>query len=310
MAPAETALRGDLTVAEALDELRGRSIARAITYFYIIDADGKLMGVVSTRALLLGAPKQALGELMQGSLVSVRADETLEEAMEVFAQHRLLALPVVDRAGVLVGQLDVGLYAEEALDLGEKHRVDDLFQLMGMSMEQTRGSAVAGYRSRMPWLLCNIGGGVACAVIASLFHELLSGVVMLAVFIPLVLTLSEAVSMQAVTLGLPLLRPGVSLRRVAGRLRAEWGVAGLIGLSCATIAAAVGALWGRLDAAAAIGASVAATMVLAATIGALVPAALHALRLDPRVAAGPVVLMVGDVVTTTVYLAVGLWWLG
>jgi magnesium transporter len=309
MTPVETTLRHDMTVAEALAALRERTISRAITYFYIIDQDGRLVGVAPSRALLLGAPLQTLDELMQRSAVSIRSDETLEEAMELFAQHRLLALPVVDADGGLVGQLDVGLYAEEALDLGERHRVDDLFQLLGVSVGETRGSALAGYRARMPWLLCNIVGGAACALIASLFHELLARVVMLAVFIPLVLTLSEAVSMQAVTLGLPLLRPKASLSRVMWRLRVEWRVVALIGASCAVIAGAVAMIWGQWLAAATIAAAVAVTMLCAATIGAVVPAALHGLRLDPKVAAGPVVLMVGDVVTTAVYLGLGLWWL-
>ena len=310
--PVETALRADMTVAQSLSELRSRRIEHGITYFYAVDENGRLLGVVPARKLLLSEPGQRLGDVMIGPAVSVQADAPLEDAMELFAMHRLLALPVVERDGRLIGQIDVALYAEEALDLGEKRRLDDLFQLMGLSVQPAkRAAAKMGFRRRMPWLLCNIAGGLACALIAAFFRVVLDRVVLLEIFIPVVLTLSEAVSMQSMTIGLQNLRGSqVRWRALLARGLAEWRTVGLLGLVSAAIVGAAGLLVAQGPRPMlVIAASVAISMTAAAAVGTTLPALLHAMKLDPKVAAGPVVLAACDVVTTATYLALASWWL-
>jgi magnesium transporter len=301
----------DWTVAQALAALRQRQIEHSITYFYVVDWGQRLIGVIPTRRLLLGDPAEPVGHLAETRLVCVRQDQTLAAAMELFAEHHLLALPVVDVQGRLAGQLDVDLYTEGALDLAEKRRVADLFQLIGVSVaEVRRPSAWSSYAARMPWLLCNIAGGIACAVIAAVFGRLLAEVLLVAMFIPVVLTLSEAVSMQSMTLALQQLRGGrVDWRRVLRRSAVEWRTVLLLGVTSGLLVAVAAGFWGMPRAAGAIAASVALSMVASATVGTGLPTLLHALKLDPKVAAGPLVLAVGDTVTTSVYLALANWWL-
>ena len=304
MWPVETAIRADGTIAAALDSLRARKIDRAITYFYAVDADGRLLGVMPTRRLLLESTDQRVEDLMERPPICVRGSSTLGEAMELFALHHLLALPVVDDDGKLIGQLDVELYAEEAVDVAEKHRVIDLFQLIGLSVQQVRqGSAWAGFKIRMPWLLFNIMGGIMCAVIANHFRLVLSEVLLLAMFIPLVLTLSEAVSMQSMTMSLQYLRGRVRWGMLLRRGAKEWRTGVLLGLCSGLLVGLAATFWSpTATTVAAIFLSIAASMLAAATIGTSVPMILHALKLDPKVAAGPVVLMMADTLTTFVYL--------
>ena len=121
-------------------------------------------------------------------------------ASEYFATRRLLAFPVVNAGGQLLGVVDVSLFTDEVIDLA-KRTYDDIFQLIGVHGTAQRSPWIA-FRDRFPWLLCNIAGGLLAAFIASRFEHLLQEVVVLSLFIPIVLALGESVSMQALTLTL------------------------------------------------------------------------------------------------------------
>lgn len=310
--PAWTSLRGRFTVHEAIEDLRGRKVDARAMYFYVVDDEDRLLGVISPRKLILSDGQAVLSDLMDRQVISMTEDTTLEEAMELFALYRLLAIPVTDGQGRLTGQVDVTLYAEEAMDLGEARRVADLFQLIGLSLQQVRqGRAWPAYRMRMPWLLCNIAGGVACAGIAAAFQAVLAQVIMIAMFIPLVLTLSESISMQSMTIGLHYLRAGTpNWKRLWGRATHEWRTALLLGATSAILVAVAATFWGQGGRPVlAIASAIMASMVISASLGTAIPALLHLLRLDPRVAAGPVVLMIADVTTMIVYLGLATLWL-
>lgn len=301
----DTIIRADMTIAEAIAELRRRKIDHHVTYFYVVDENEKLIGVMSSRNLLLSDSTTKIRDEMDSRVLSLDATMTLEDALEYFAMYRLLAFPVVDKEGKLLGNIDVQLYADEVYDLAQSQRMADLYQLIGVSVARARRpSAISGFRSRMPWLLCNMAGGMACAVIAGLFSLTLETVIVLALFIPLVLTLSESISMQSMTLSLPFLhRHEVSWRAVGGRLNVEWQTAALLGGASAVLVGAVSLFWGGgMKTAATIAISIVAAMIMSAAVGLLIPVALHAFKLDPKIAAGPVVLTFADVLTTTTYL--------
>jgi magnesium transporter len=310
--PAQTTVRADQTIGEALASLRGRDIEQHITYFYVLDDTDRLSGVVSTRRLLLEPPERHIRDVMENTVVSLPHDMTLEDALEFFALHRLLAFPVVDRENKLLGMIDVQLYAEEVFDLAQAHRMSDLYQFVGLSVEQARQPGpVAGFQMRMPWLMCNMAGGIACAVIAFIFQETLAAIIVLAMFIPLVLTLSESISMQAMTLSLQFLhRPGVAWGAVVRRFDVEWRTAMLLGLVSGAVVGVLSLFWAAgVLTAGVLALSILASMVVSAMAGLSIPVLLHALRLDPRIASGPVVLMLADVATTLVYLGLATWML-
>ena len=310
--PVTSALRASQTVAQGMEALRSRTIDAKVFYFYVTDDEDKLRGVIQARKLLLSDPQAKIGELMDNAAISIPATATLADAMEYFAVYRLLALPVVDEESRLIGQVDVQLYADEAVDLAEAERLNDLFQFIGLSLQQFKqGSAWVGFRRRMPWLAGNVVSGVLCAIIAAVFKDVLGKVLLLAMFIPLVLTLSESISMQAMTLVLQYLRgPRPPKDRLVARARIEYKTALLLGAGCGVLVAFAAMLWGQGPApAVVIGVSILCSMFASATVGTLLPILIHSLRLDPKLAAGPVVLMAGDIMTTTVYLGLATLWL-
>ena len=179
-------ISADQTIGEALACVQRSGAPGRIVYFYVVDADQRLKGVVPTRRLLLSPPGTPIADIMVRDLVTLPAAATLLEACELFIMHRLLALPVVDEEQRLLGVIDVELYTDEMSDLARREESDDVFQLIGVRLaEIERASIPIVFSHRFPWLLCNIAGGLACAVLAGLYQGILDKVIVLALFIPL-----------------------------------------------------------------------------------------------------------------------------
>lgn len=310
--PVHTIVRSDETIGEALQSLRSRKIDEKIIYFYVIDEEGKLKGVVSTRKLLLCDPESKIADIMNESVVRVTQQQTLEQAMECLSSHQLLAVPVVDEEEKFIGIIDVQVYLEESIDLASRQRSSDVFQLLGFTLEEgKKRPAWKVYCYRMPWIFCNMVGGIACAVISRVYEQVLGKVLLLAMFIPLILTLSESISMQSMTQSIQLLRKQrISWKRIWVRALSEWRIVILLAVTSGITVGLLSLFWGQgLAPAVTITIGLIVSITVSASVGALVPIFLHAKELDPKVASGPVVLMFADVITTTLYLSLATWWL-
>ncbi len=222
-------LQPDQTIAQTLDRIRA-SKATSIHYFYVVDDQENLVGVVPARSLLAAAPDLTVRDIMVDNVVAIPDWATVLIASEYFATRRLLAFPVVNDAGQLRGVVDVSLFTDEVIDLA-KRTYDDIFQLIGVHGTAQRSTWIA-FRDRFPWLLCNIAGGLLAAFIASRFEHLLQEVIVLSLFIPIVLALGESVSMQALTLTLQGLTDGpIVWSRLISALWKEFRTATLLGLA-------------------------------------------------------------------------------
>jgi magnesium transporter len=145
-------------------------------------------------------------------------------------------------------------------------------------------------------LLATVGAGTACALLAGMFETTLAGSLVIAFFLTMVLGLNESVSMQSMTLTIQALRANTLTRRwFLHNLRRELATAILLGMACGILVAAIVWIW-RQDpkGAAVIGGSIAVSLVTACLFGFSVPSFLHWLKLDPKIAAGPVTLAVTD----------------
>ena len=303
-------LQPELTVAEALDRVRRLGDASTINYLYVVDEEQSLVGVLPARRLLTAQPEQLIRDLMLDNVVAIPDWATVLIASEYFATRRLLAFPVVDSNGRLLGSVDVGLFTDEVIDLA-RQTYDDIFQLIGIHGTAQRSTWTA-FRDRFPWLLCNIAGGLIAAFIASRFEHLLQEVVVLALFIPIVLALGESVSMQALTLTLQNLPDGpIVWKRLGAAIWKEFLTASLIGLACGAVVGFVVVGWrGEGLVASTIFLAITLSMIIACVIGVAVPAVLRAANADPKIAAGPVVLAAADVVTLLLYFGLGTRFLG
>lgn len=301
------------TIGEALRFVRGRKLGGRIAYFYVLDEENRLQGVVPTRRLLLNPPETPIRDIMVTDVIALPAEATLLDACDLFLFHRLLALPVVDEQRRVLGIVDVELYTEEISDLARHAESDDIFQLIGVNVALARQASVAAvFRARFPWLLANIAGGLGCAAIAAVYEQVLDAVVALALFIPIVLALGESVSIQSLTLTLQARHdPRVAWRTSLKKFGRDLLVGLLLGLGCGGLVALTAWLWQGLGLVAlclAIGITL--SIVTASAVGVLVPTLFRSARRDPKVASGPITLAVTDLATLFYYLGLAALLLG
>jgi magnesium transporter len=271
-------------------------------YFYVVDNDDRLHGIVPKRRLLAADPESALEAVMSTDLVTLPAAATVKDALDAFVTHRLLALPVVGCLGRLHGIVDVTVFSDEILHLIDRRLHDDVFQLLGLDLSRAAGTA----SNRFPSLLWNIVAGLIAAFIVSRYEPLLNRVVVLAMFIPVVLILSERVGMQSVTLTLQYLHAShLEWRSMVHALRRELRTAIKLGSGCGAIVGGIAVAWQRSWwLASTLATTIVFGMGAAALFGIVLPALLRLLRRDPRIASGPIVLALSDLVTLLCYFNV------
>ncbi len=307
------------TVGGALAALRqSPRPAGRIVYFYVVDEQDRLKGVIPAKSLLLSPPEARLDDIMLRQVIAIPAAATVLDACEFFVLHRFLAFPVVDADRRLLGAIDVELYTDELHDLGGGEPPgDELFQLIGVHLARARQrNPIAALRTRFPWLLCNITGGIAAAVLCGFFHDhsfrdRLPEFAALALFIPVVLALAESVGIQSLSLAEQVLRgESPSWPLIVRKLRIELTVGVLLGGAAGLLVGLAALAWlGQLRLALSVLEGIVAGVTVAALLGTIVPNVLHRFKLDPRVASGPIALALTDVITLVCYFSAAKWML-
>jgi magnesium transporter len=305
-------LDADMAVGEALERIRREGVGERVVYFYAVDEQKRLVGVVPTRRLLTAALETPLRHVMVPRVVAVPATATILDACEFFVLYKFLAFPVVDEQRRVVGVIDANLFAEEILEAGEsedRHRPvesigAEFFEALGFHIEQIRGASPwRGFRFRFPWLLVTVTGGTLSAILVRYFEATLTRSLVLAFFLTMVLALNESVSMQSMSVTIHAFRSvSVTWRWLATAFRREVITALLLGVACGFVVGTIVWVW-REDVLGAfvIGGSIALSLITACALGLGVPSLLHRFKLDLKIAAGPVTLALADFIALVIY---------
>lgn len=297
-------LNETLTVEGVLRIIRHEGLGERIVYFYVIDSDEKLIGIVPTRRLLTSMPNVRINEIMVTNIISISHRASVLEACEMFVNYKLLAFPVLDDYGRIIGVIDAGLFTEETMNVVERQHFDDVFQLIGFGISQIKGKSPFGiFRFRFPWLLATLASGTICAVLTGFYEATLAQTIVLAFFMTLVLALGESVSIQSMTVALQNLHFGrPSLIDYFEWLKREGTATVLLGGACGILVGAVALVWrGMPVPALVIGLSVLISVFAAGIIGMSVPTLLNAIHEDSKIAAGPITLALTDILTLVFY---------
>jgi CBS domain-containing protein len=137
-------LDADRTVAEALDRIRREGVGERVIYFFAVDSDKRLVGVLPTRRLLTAPLETPLREIMVRRVIAIPATASVLDACEFFVLYKFFAFPVIDEQRRIVGVIDVSLFAEEILGEREEQTRpaapvrDDVFEVLGFHLEQIR----------------------------------------------------------------------------------------------------------------------------------------------------------------------------
>ena len=293
--PIPAHLREVETVSQAIARLRQDCAGRHPVYFYVTDEEGRLIGVVPSRRLLLSEPATLVGELMVHPVHSVAESATFGSALAVLAEHRLLALPVVDEAGRLTGTLNIAGMTRAVVDLEQQQASNVTFQLTGLRATATR--TVQG-------LLVSLAAGLSCAFLLKLFAAALQDAIAIAFFVPLVMSIGERIAFQAAS---PSLLGGfrANWRKLPGGAPAAWSAEVMLAAtSLLLIAAGLAMGWVPLTKIA----GTAALSILAASgaglaVGYTIPRLMCRWHLETRVASAPVVSAMADIAALSCYLA-------
>ena len=279
------AVRPERTVAEVIDFLRSlRPDVNQPFYVYVTDERQTLIGVLNLRALITAAAETPVAELMQGDVVSVTASTDQEEAARLIKRYRLLALPVVDGEGHLLGTVT----ADDLLDVLEDEATEDMYRIVGVDEAEDLRGVLRSVRFRLPWLSVNLLTVLAAAYVVLLFEDTLQRVAVLAAFLPVVAGMGGNAGIQTLTVVVRSLALGRLTPRHTLQLLGHELAAGLL-TGLATGVAVAAAAWGWQAnpwLGAVVGVALMGNVLIGVTAGVLIPMGLHRLHQDPALSAG------------------------
>jgi magnesium transporter len=263
--PEETLVRDAITAIQKSQE------AEMVFYLYVVDVHGHLQGVLSLRRLLTVPSGTMLREIMATNVISVRTDTDQEEVAKMASQYDLLAVPVVDVENRLVGIVTI----DDVMDIVREEATEDFYKLAGTSDEERMmKSTLRAALVRLPWLFAAFLGGLVAALLIKSYTPLLSQVITLACFIPVVLGMGGNIGTQAATIMVRGLSTGrISLRQVGSVVFKEIRIAILLGVGFGVIlgGATVVLVGMDLRAGIVVGLSLWASMSIAAVVGSMFP---------------------------------------
>jgi magnesium transporter len=296
MTPEVLSIRRQWTVAEAIDAIRRRSEElEQIYYTYVVDRNDVLIGVVTMRDLILAPPGAPIEAITNRDVTVVSVDTDQETVAEIISDLNLLALPVVDRQGRLVGIVTV----DDVIDVIQEEASEDLQRLVGAGAdERTDSPFVYSVRMRLPWLHVNLLTAFLAAAVVGMFQGSIARLTILAVFLPVVAGQggnAGAQTMAVVIRGLALgeIPAGYGRRVVARELLLGLVNGIVVGVVTAVIA------WATSNTPAfglVLGLAMVINMALACACGAVIPLGLRAVGLDPAQASSIFLTTVTDVV--------------
>lgn len=308
----ENVLRVNMPVEEAIESLWRQKYNPQIDFFYVLDPQNILCGVISSHKLLHGKKGGKICDLMQKNIIKLKDRYSIAEALMALAEEHLVALPVVNDEGVLLGiielvtEMDTSTFDGFTHNRMKKKATKDLYNVLGLSVEQHRNGVLPEYCSRMPWLIGNIIAGLICAVIVYLYHSVISGAFVLAMFIPLVLTLCESIAMQAtINTSHYLNNSKIPWRILLKRGGTEMHLSFLIAATASLFTGAITFFVGnQFMPMLVISVSIFITMIIASAVGMILTIVVHKMGWDPKFASGPIVLIFTDIITTATYFSI------
>lgn len=281
------------TQAEEIDE---------IYYVYVVDNDYKLKGIFPLQKMITHPSVSKIKHVMETDPVTVKADTPIDEVALDFEKYDLVAMPVVDSIGRLLGRITVDDVMDEVRESSER----DYQLASGISSDVDADDSIfAQTKARIPWLLIGIASGILASVILGGFEEQLHAVTALALFIPIIGGTGGNVGVQASAIVVQGLANG-SLE--IGEFAKQLGKEILIGLLNASVLSAVILVYNlimlpsNLAVTLSVAASLFTVVMFASILGSVVPLTLEKLKINPALATGPFIQISNDIIGLLIYV--------
>ncbi len=299
-------LHEDTKAKDAIYALQDQEGAEMVFYLYTLDNDGRLTGVISLRDLVTTPGDTMLKDIMSKQIHVVRPETDQEEVARIVSQYNFLAVPVVDSEERLLGIVTV----DDVVDVIREEATEDFLQLVGAGKDREilLKSSWENARMRVPWLFASWVGGILAALIIGIFDDVLKSTIALAAFIPVIMGMGGNIGTQSSTMIVRGLATGrVSLENSVKILFKEIRVGLILGILYGLLLGVV-AIFQFIDVSPmlgiVVGLSICISMIIAATIGSLVPLILNRFEIDPAIATGPFVTTAIDILGVAFYFIV------
>jgi magnesium transporter len=277
-------------------------------FVHVVDDDGRLVGVLNLRELILAAPDRPVADLMLWGPMAVTPDVDQEDVARIFSRYDLVVLPVVDDDGHLLGRI----LHDDVMDVLEEEADEDMFQMAGASAQEHElvytASPLKVATLRLPWLLATLAGLTVPALLVWQFQISFPTMLVLVPFIPVIGAMGGNIGAQSSTIVVRGFATGrVDYNNLWKFLSRELVVSLLMGLACGAVSGLVAVVWhGDLRLAAVVTLSMVAAIVASALMGVIVPYVFKLVRVDPAIAAGPLVTTIDDIIAIGIYYLVAL----
>jgi magnesium transporter len=297
------------TVGQTIDYMReDNNLPESFSQIFVIDPSFRLLGAVDLDRILRSKRATKIEEVMHETRHAIPATMDQEEAAREFEQYDLLSAAVVDENERLVGVLTI----DDVVDVIQEEAEEDLMRMGGVGDEELSDTILRTSRSRVPWLIVNLGTAYLAASVIGLFDETIQKVVALAVLMPIVAGMGGNAATQTMTVAVRALATRDLDIYNAGRIVRRELVVGLVnGLVFALLIGVTAWLWfGTYDIGGLIAAAMIINMLAAALGGILIPLILHRIGADPAISSGIFVTTVTDVTGFFSFLGLATWWYG
>lgn len=300
------ALKRKMSVGEAIEAVRRWAPETEMAhYLFVVDAQSKLVGVVSLRQLIIADPATRLEEIMDLDVIHVKVGTDKEECAQIMSRYDITSLPVIDEEGLLLGVITI----DDILDVLEEEATEDIQRLGGAQPLEKPYLATGIFevsRKRMGWLLLLFVTETLTGSVLRHFQKQLDAVVALAFFVPLLIgtggnagTQTTSTIIRALAVGD--IEPRDLLRIFWHEVRA--GV--FLGLTMAVVAFIRALAWGTTPTLAlAVATAIMIIVIWANSLGSLLPLIAYKLKVDPAVVSGPVMSTLVDATGLFIYLTI------
>ena len=297
------------TVDEVVSVLRSLTEGVGEIFFvYVVDDEGRLVGVLNLGALLLFKGDRRIRDLMKTKIHVVNPEEDQESVARIFKRYDLVALPVVDEDGRLLGRI----LHDDVVDVLQEEADEDIMHMAGATAGEPelvytdQLFRIAGVR--LPWLLATLAGLAIPAVLIRGFQITFPHMEALVPFVLVIGAMGGNVGSQSATIVVRGFATGrVDFPNLGHFLFKELGVSTLMGLACGVLSGAVSMVWhGDLRLSLTVGISMFVAIIASAILGVLVPYFFRLVKIDPAIAAGPAVTTIDDIVAIGIYYVVAI----
>lgn len=305
LTPRYVAVRPDWTIDRALEQIRSKGAdSETVNMIYVTDRNWKLLDSIELREIILAAPEQKIEEIMDYSVISITALRDREEAVELIRRYDLEVLPVTDESCVLLGIVTV----DDLFDVAQEEFTEDFHQagaVLPLKTSYKEASTWDLYKRRVLWLMLLLGINIIASSVVGANEELISSVITLTFFIPLLIASGGNTGAQSATLMIRALSTGdIKSGEWFWAIMREMRIGVLLGTTLALLSSVLGLFRGGLDLAIVISLAMAFIIVFSNLIGSALPLILTRLGQDPAVSSSPLITSIADIFGLIIYFSI------